>query len=501
MARARSTPEAAGAPLLLQAHESDCPPGHGGTSVSGHSFISAMVGSPSSSSQASVSVSASFSLADCAWLGFDLDHCLARYNLSTFGPLVYELVLTHLVQRQHMSASLLDVPFDASFAGKGVAFDTLTGHVIKLDAEGRVRVAMHGLSRLSAADVAAAYPAPLLSLDDDRRFLVVHSQFEAACPHILSHLVSRVDAGTLFAPASAASGASAASSTCVFPYAFLVASLVSAFEFEFGSWERGGYFAALRADVGRYIHRRPEVRDWLTGIRQQRRSGLFLCTNSRWDYAELLCRHILGEQWQSLFDFVVVDAAKPAFFAPQPAAPFYRLDCHSFAADAKQPLPFDQPLPRGLYVHGNAKQLTLSLRTARPADARPVVYFDDNLHSGAAAIRRHCPDWLAAAVVEELATDTAAAVTPGGPHSRSQSPLSVYAGPLSCPLFGHPLRVCDDSSYWAHKLQRTAHLSLACFSDISHVHAAGQHEQWVADGHGHMRLQLHSAHSTHRRDS
>ena len=454
-----------------------------------------MVSPLPSSFPSSPSLLSSFSVADCAWLGFDLDHSLARYNLSTFAPLVYSLIVTHLVERQHMSPELREVPLEPSFAGKGVAFDTSTGHLIKLDADGRVLVAMHGFEQLSASALASDYPTPLRAIDDDKRFLVVHTFFEMSAPFILAHLVSRFDAGTLFTSAcepSTASGPSVASSSSPSSvpssrYSVLVSSLLSAFEFEFGSWDRGSYFPSMRSSIGRYIYRRPEVRHWLERIRQQQRQGLFLVTNSRFDYTELLCRHILGDEWQRLFDFVVVDSKKPAFFVSEPAAPFYPLDSRSLAADTLHPLPSDRPLPPGLFVHGNARQLTLSLRAAR-RDDRPIVFFDDNVQSGAAAIRQHCSEWLAGAVVEELFT-----LSPHSLQSNPQPASSVYAAPLTCDRFGHALHCSlqgGAGGYWDHRMRQTAHLSLACLSDLSHAHAAGEREEWIVDKHGHLSLTL-----------
>ncbi len=409
-----------------------------------------------------MSSAAPFSLSASTWLGFDLDHTLCRYDLSTFGPLVFGLVVRHLVVHQRCSPALLDVPFDASYAGKGVAFDSVTGNSIKLGADGRVRVAVHGFDRLSQQRIAAAYPAPLAHIDDDKRFLVVHSSFEACSIYILAHLVTMLDAGTLFSPdrAPAASPTPSSSSS---PYQQLVPALFAAFEFEFGSWQRGGYFAALRANVGRYVHSRPEVRQWLTRIREAGRHGLFLVTNSRYDCAELLLRHVLGDDWQRLFDFVVCDAGKPTFFSDA-TRPFYPLDEQSLAADTLRPLPVDGLLPPGcILIHGNAAQLTRSLRAVRP-QCTAIVYFDDHVRSAIVPIRQLCTEWQAGAVVEELAT------SPAQLRARSSHRHNQYHGPATCDLFGHALiaqpGADDDPSHWAHTLHTTAHFSLPCLSDL-----------------------------------
>ena len=431
-----------------------------------------------------------FSLHHCAWLGWDLDHTLARYNLSTFSPLVYGLVVRHLVEQQGLRcADLLSVPFQAECACRGVAFDTRTGHLIQLASDGRVTAAMHGLRHLTAADIAEAYSEPLQAIDEDKRFLVVQTHFESCCTFLLSRVVDRADDGSLFPPTTKPPATTDSSAPPQSPYERLVSSLLSAFEYEFGDWQRGTYFASLRADVGRYIYSRPAVRQWLSDMRARQQQGLFLVTNSRMDYTALLCNHILGEDWQRLFDFVVVDATKPAFFSSQPhAAPFHPLDPHTLAADTTRPLPADCVLPRGLYVHGTAQQLTRAMRAAR-SDPRPILYFEDNLQSGVAAIRQHCTDWLVGAVVEELADER----VDESSHSQAgaaQQFASEANSPFGAALWTHT----RESSYWAHRMRRTAHMSLACFSEVAHWHAheataaAAGTEQWVTDDAGHLSL-------------
>ena len=50
----------------------------------------------------------SFRLAQCDWIGFDLDHTIVRYNTSTLDPLVMRSLAMYMVEHAGFHASLLE---------------------------------------------------------------------------------------------------------------------------------------------------------------------------------------------------------------------------------------------------------------------------------------------------------------------------------------------------------------------------------------------------------
>lgn len=147
---------------------------------------------PSSSTMELPAVVGLTDLQKYAWLGFDLDHAVARYRVQHVMRLVFACLTRGLEElkgwprevfltapegfetvHQNLTHSLgIDmVVGDAkdgteaghglgwipSFVQKGLVFDFDTGDLLKLDSDGMIRGGYHGLRRLSSADLRSTY--------------------------------------------------------------------------------------------------------------------------------------------------------------------------------------------------------------------------------------------------------------------------------------------------------------------------------------------------------
>jgi len=72
--------------------------------------------------------------------------------------------------------------------------------------------------------------------------------------------------------------------------------------FNFGTWTGGYYFPDLRADVSKFIELRPSVKEYLSKVRKDTSTKVFLLTNSGFDYTNLLLNYAFGTDWQDSFD-------------------------------------------------------------------------------------------------------------------------------------------------------------------------------------------------------
>ena len=109
-------------------------------------------------------------------------------------------------------------------------------------------------------------------------------------------------------------------------YARIPADLFEGFDYTADALAegRGGFFPALKADIGSYVHARPWLRRWLGNLRsgggQGRGPRVFLATNSHADFADLLLRHTFGDDWATaMADVLIVNCQKPAWFRPTPS--------------------------------------------------------------------------------------------------------------------------------------------------------------------------------------
>ncbi len=74
---------------------------------------------------------------------------------------------------------------------------------------------------------------------------------------------------------------------------------------------------ATCANIGEYVHKDENLPVLLRRIQQAGRKS-FLLTNSEWWYTNEVMAYLMengqGEPWEAFFDYIIVDARKPAFF-------------------------------------------------------------------------------------------------------------------------------------------------------------------------------------------
>ena len=77
-------------------------------------------------------------------LAFDVDHALCTYKQPAFSQLVYGCIIRFLVEKRSYPRCLQEDREYEGFCGKGLVFDTETGCMLKLDANGDVAMAYLG---------------------------------------------------------------------------------------------------------------------------------------------------------------------------------------------------------------------------------------------------------------------------------------------------------------------------------------------------------------------
>lgn len=259
-------------------------------------------------------------LAPAAWLGFDLDHCVARYKNKALMRLVYASLCAALAELGHFSAATFVGGWDAAAIVKGAVFDFTTGYLLLLDASGRVAAARRGATRATAADIEAAYPgtafwgaADLAHRRKHPGFFALTTYFDMPAQLVLCQIVAAQLAATggELPPEWLAS---------------LRGKVLDAFNHIFdnvAAWGgRGAFFTAVRNEPGTYLVRRRRLGAWLRSARAAGRFRTFLATNSHLEFALFTLGYTLGPDWRDCFDLVCFDAHKPVFFdRPQPFLP------------------------------------------------------------------------------------------------------------------------------------------------------------------------------------
>ena len=395
-----------------------------------------------------------FSLSSFDWIGFDLDHTLIRYRLVELHQLIYSSMCEYLCQTHQYNRRLMETPYDHSFAVKGLIYDSLHGNLIQLNSRGFVHTALHGVNKpLSREMIANVYPQAFEAIEEDssKRFWCIFTYFDHSIGYLLAKLVDLSDEQSVELPDR---------------YSSLLVDLNGGFEYLFNDFHRGNYFAAIRSNPSKYIYPRLDIRQWLEELRRKNKR-LFLATNSRIDYTDLLSSFALGDDWRDLFDLILVDCKKPTFFARVD-----QLDRRPFQRLSNEPVSVEQmfdvfPQER-LFAFGNSADLH-ELMTRITGREPQVIYFGDHIKSDINALKLKT-NWFAAVVVEELEFDLPPRMEQTILHQASRRADHSYQVGHPSKYFSSFFASADDllsSSYWYTYITEHAHLSLSCLSVLA----------------------------------
>jgi 5'-nucleotidase len=307
-------------------------------------------------------------------IGFDLDHTLAHYDPIAVERLAFEITRKKLVEKRDYPKEILRLKYNPEFVVRGLIVDKRRGNTLKMDHFKYVRRAYHGRRPLSGEERRKAYKSQHLRLS--------HPNY--------------VSVDTLFH----------------LPEVYLYATLVDFFESR--KQRREIDFAALYQDVremideahgdgsikqfivarpGRFVRRDPKLG---VILEEFRRSGkkLFLLTNSEYYYSDALLRHLLerlpGDRpWESYFDLLIFDSAKPAFFMVDDRG---RLEA--------APVSTRYPVPA--YSGGDARFLQNKIG----AHGDEILYFGDHTY-GDILRSKKALGWRTAMIVPEVEKEIA----------------------------------------------------------------------------------------------
>ena len=346
----------------------------------------------------SIRVNRAIDLGAIEAVGFDLDHTLALYDDAAVNELAATAARRLLVEQLDYPRWLVErpAPMDAPAAARTLAADLGQGAVVKLDAERRVVRARLGGQWLDEAERDHRYPQ---SLSDDRRAVyAVHSPFELPVLWLLEEMEARVPD----TPARAA--------RCEDIRRMLDAAHTN-----------GALKMRLREDLGRYVS---AIEGVAAGLERWAASGkrLFVVTNSEPDFAPAVLDIAVGPAWRGLFQLVVADARKPAFFRP---------------AALSGSRTRAQPRRDALVIEGGSAA-DVEEMLGVPCDR--ILFVGDNAQSDILAARGH--GWRTAHVVPELAvTESACRDGWGAPLTHGGEPtwlarIARDHADIACPHAG-----------------------------------------------------------------
>ena len=316
------------------------------------------------------------------WIGFDMDYTLAIYDQEAMDRLSIDVTAARLVKRGYPSW-VTTIPYDTGFPIRGLLIDKKYGHVVKMDRYKAVGKAYRGFRQLTKDQLRTIYHSTKLRAPTSRYHFIdtLYALSEAA---VYAGIIDAYDARGV-----------------QIDHAKLFADIREAID---EAHRDGTVYAAITSDIGKYIKRDPELAQTLHKLRSAGKK-LFILTNSRRSYTELVMSHLLGSAsaeyptWRHYFDTLIVAASKPAFFQEhRPIMERVHED-----RDDSQMRPA-QGLERGkIYEGGNLHDLERMLGVS----GDKILYVGDHIYGDILRSKKESA-WRTAMIIQEMDTEVAA---------------------------------------------------------------------------------------------
>jgi 5'-nucleotidase len=306
-------------------------------------------------------------------IGYDMDYTLIHYRVKEWESLAYRYVKERLLKRGWPVESM---EFEPDRFIRGLMIDTELGNIVKANRFGYPKRATHGTRVLGFDELRSAYARQMVELSDPRfRFLNTLFSLSEAC--WFSQLVDCLDEGQL-------SG--------VRDYRDL--SHLLRFEVDEAHVE-GRLKAEIVAHPEKFVELDP---DTALALLDQKRAGkkLMLITNSEWSYTQAMMQYafdpfLTGMTWQALFDLIIVDAQKPAFFTA--TNPIYEVvSAEGLLRTVRRPVELGK-----VYQGGHVALIEEGLGCS----GDDILYVGDHLF-GDVQVSKRIQRWRTALVLREL---------------------------------------------------------------------------------------------------
>lgn len=314
---------------------------------------------------------------DC--IGFDLDNTLLRYKLTEMVELEYRVLAHFLVTAKGYSSKHLKRPMQENidFLHKGLIIDFARGNILKLAYDGYISKACHGTKPLSDDEIVTVYGKErswYVTRDFCKNLLEAwHGPLAVEMRALLDYF--DMPASLVFAriidSLDEENGNKPLPKYDIWPD--ILAGLGEIFTWEHFENNRSKYFASVKSDPGKFIHRSSEhLKNWLTELRKHK--TVFLLTGSHVDFASFTSSYAFGKDWRKYFDVIICYAKKPGFFTMD--RPFLR---SVGSTETTEEIDASELKLGEVYTQGNWNGLMKCLEQKSKTATPKVLYIGDNL--------------------------------------------------------------------------------------------------------------------------
>jgi len=241
-------------------------------------------------------------------IGFDMDYTLAVYHKQPMEQLQYDLTVEKLITTKNYPTEIKKLAYDPSLIIRGLVVDKKRGHLLKMDAHGRVWRAMHGRRHLLPEEIAELYANRKIKVGTDYASLDTLFAMPEACLYcnLIDYYQAKIAWGEKLEP---------------YGEPIDTNRLFDDVREAIDEIHRDGSLKSIiTKDLPTYVVSDPDIALVLHKLRSVGKR-LFLLTNSDWAYTNVLMDYLLSNRlpeyasWRAYFDIISVNAQKPAFFA------------------------------------------------------------------------------------------------------------------------------------------------------------------------------------------
>ncbi|XP_032827549.1 5'-nucleotidase domain-containing protein 2-like [Petromyzon marinus] len=318
-------------------------------------------------------------LDDIGTYGFDYDYTLALYS-SALHHKIYNAALDILVKQYKYPDELKKYEYRPDFATRGLHYDIHKGLLMKIDAFHHVQLGSvyRGYSPVPDDEVMSLYSGTHVRLHQMTDFYGKGSRMKQYMD------VFSIPEMTLLSSVNDHFKDNRIEYDPIHLYKDVSDAVRDVHV-------KGLMYKIIEENLEEYIQSGEETYAVLQKLVSYGKK-LFLITNSPFSFVNKGMLHMVGEDWRELFDVIIVQAEKPAFFTDS-AKPFRRLDDSGCLQWDK----IDKLEKGEIYQQGNLYEflrLTGWVGTS-------VLYFGDHIYSDLADLTlRH--GWRTGAIVPEL---------------------------------------------------------------------------------------------------
>lgn len=306
-------------------------------------------------------------------VGFDMDYTLVHYDVVEWEARAYEHVRRKLLDQ---GLPVGDLMFDARLFARGLIIDVQEGNIVKANRFGYVTRAAHGTKMLSHEQQRRVYSEVWVDLSEPR-WIFLNTLFSLSESCIYGQLVDLKDQKCVPGDPS---------------YDELYRTVNDSIN---AAHLEGQLKADIIDDPARFVDLDDDLAQTLVDLKRAGKK-LFLATNSEWHYTRPMMSFLFdgrlgGQSWRELFDLIIVQAKKPAFF--ERSTPFFEV-----IDDDGNERPLKGGLKPGVIYRGGDAE---AVQKYFDMDGGEILYVGDHVYADVhvtSRIRR----WRTALVLREL---------------------------------------------------------------------------------------------------